>query len=386
MSAEMAMPSLRGWHIVSAGLIWLICSIMAFMNVFSFVVLGSIFLGISLLTLAIGMTKIVKFERYETKSTGSVRQMPPVNEPQYNPFANEGYASQPTADPEAGDPNSDWIKRTSKQTISLRVFINKSERKELQKNGIHLSGDSIGGGYYGTVYKGYRKSETTNKLQAMAIKVIDVQMYHKILMQINEIDYKSLSDVFNKSVVTLEKIQNNKIPKIEKLLKISAKDNEIKKLIIVSVMADMNLSDFISQQKPDGLDEDWTRLWFTDICEAVHCLHNVYKIAHKNIKPENILLYTGHQTINTKTSYVVRLADSGIASLFPNSAKVYSKTDPICLMSSLESFSTKPMAKDIYNIESQSLKELLESMTSSAPNARPNIHTVLKHKWLQNIS
>ncbi|CAG2104499.1 unnamed protein product [Medioppia subpectinata] len=312
--------------------------------------------------------------------------------------------------------------KTSKQTISLQVFINKSEQKELKKNGIHLSGDSIGGGYYGTVYKGYRKSETTSKLQAMAIKVIDVQKYHKILMQINEIDYKSLSDVFNKSVVTLEKIQNNKIPKIEKLLKISAKDNEIKKLIIVSVMADMNLNDFISQQKPDGLDEDWTRLWFTDICEAVHCLHNVYKIAHKNIKPENILLYTGDQTTNTKTSYVVRLADSGIASLFPNSAKVYSKTDPICVMSSLESFSTKPMAKDIYSlgiillvllrgdlskfvlnnkplaifanifykfiedIESQSLKELLESMTSSAPNARPNIHTVLKHKWLQNIS
>ena len=63
--------SLRGWHIIGAGLIWLASAILAFMNLFSAIWLGVIFILLGLFTISIGMFKIVKFERHE-KVRGNV--------------------------------------------------------------------------------------------------------------------------------------------------------------------------------------------------------------------------------------------------------------------------------------------------------------------------
>lgn len=65
------MPSIRGWHIVAAGLIWLSSSLLTFLNFMSTIVLGVIFLLLGCGTIFIGLVKIFKYERYEKSKYSS---------------------------------------------------------------------------------------------------------------------------------------------------------------------------------------------------------------------------------------------------------------------------------------------------------------------------
>ena len=192
--------------------------------------------------------------------------------------------------------NSIFEFKTKKKTISTSVSIDENEKYLLESNGFHLRKEEIGSGYYGTVYKSYHMTtDPQSRVVSMAIKVIDVEKFHQILISINKTDKEFLKTTFNKSFDILEKVENKRIVKIIKTMKTFNKYNEIKKIFLFSETAEMNLNDFLKEYKPNGLEKDWARLWFRHICEAVHCLHNVYKVFHHNIKPENILLFTRNQ-------------------------------------------------------------------------------------------
>jgi len=85
------MVSLRGWHIISFGAIWLTCSICTFLPITSWI-LGCIFLLLALGNIGVGMYKIVKFERYEEKRIDANAESTRTQvdgQPGYNPFTNE---------------------------------------------------------------------------------------------------------------------------------------------------------------------------------------------------------------------------------------------------------------------------------------------------------
>ncbi|XP_054165812.1 serine/threonine-protein kinase par-4-like [Oppia nitens] len=265
-------------------------------------------------------------------------------------------------------------------------------------------------------------STVTQKVQSVAIKAIDVRKYHKILSQINNIDNNDeLATVFNNSLNILKKISHQRIVKIEKILETFVKNNEISRLFVVSEMAETNLNDFILHQKPNGLDdEDWARVWFRHICEAVDCLHNTYQVSHQNIKPENILLFTKTQMSENKIPYDIKLGDCGISMLFPNLSNVCTGRDTISVMSSPDTQFKNVMSSDIYSlaivlvillngdskkylmtsrqlgvfayfndktfaddIKDQSIKGLIEKMMSRYYDSRPNIRDVLQYEWLK---
>ena len=112
------MVSLRGWHIVSAGLIWVSSGIITYLNLMGSIILGTLFLLIGVAVIAIGMFKIVKYERYEnsTRPDRPLSQMTPISGQQYNPFANEVEPNNTTITvteqtPDPNDPNIRFSKK-----------------------------------------------------------------------------------------------------------------------------------------------------------------------------------------------------------------------------------------------------------------------------------
>lgn len=119
-------------------------------------------------------------------------------------------------------------------------------------------------------------------------------------------------------------------------------------------------------------------------------------------------------------AFNAKLADSGIAALFPNSTKVCTKKNPIFVISPFDSISNNSSAYDIYTlgvililllkgnieyivpnykpfalfanfsdryvdeIEDKQLFNLLEAMLNPSPHSRIDINAVLSHSWLKN--
>ncbi len=189
------------------------------------------------------------------------------------------------------------FKSKTRDSLAINAMIDNKDKKNLKNIGFFVREEKIGNGFYGTVYKAYHKVSRNDRqrVEAMAIKVIEVTKFQQILEKVNSLNKEKMRSTLEKAIIDLEKINDKNIVKIERLNKTYNKNNEISKLFLFSEMAEMNLNDFLTNQKPYGVGEECTRLWFRQICEAVHCLHVVNKVSHRNIKPENILLFTNSE-------------------------------------------------------------------------------------------
>lgn len=122
----MAGISLRGWHIVCAGIIWLISAILTFLNFLSTIMLGVVFIVLALVTISIGMLKIVKFERYErakstVPTTQTERPLQNLNGGHpYSTFSNEAEVTVPVEIQEELDPNDPNIRFSKKYQNQLK--------------------------------------------------------------------------------------------------------------------------------------------------------------------------------------------------------------------------------------------------------------------------
>jgi uncharacterized membrane protein len=89
------MVSLRGWHIISGGLIWLTCSVLTFCSFMPTLILGIVLLLIAVVTIFIGMVKIFRYERYENQKRNGNTDIPISQvdgQRGYNPFENDNSA------------------------------------------------------------------------------------------------------------------------------------------------------------------------------------------------------------------------------------------------------------------------------------------------------
>ena len=67
--------------------------------------------------------------------------------------------------------------------------------------------------------------------------------------------------------------------------------------------------------KSKGLDHRLVRFYMIDMLKALHYCHNVVKLIHKDIKPDNIVINKQHQAI---------LIDFGVSALFNDENNVSS--------------------------------------------------------------
>jgi serine/threonine protein kinase len=77
--------------------------------------------------------------------------------------------------------------------------------------------------------------------------------------------------------------------------------------------------------------ENSARIWFRQLCDAVHYLHEVKALPHYNIKPENVLLFRRSRSQNNDccNNFDIKLSDCVFAPIFSKLGKVTTKKNPI---------------------------------------------------------
>lgn len=80
--------------------------------------------------------------------------------------------------------------------------------------------------------------------------------------------------------------------------------------LIMDFLSGGNLMDKVDNSD-DGLDLDRGRQYFRSIVSALHYCHEVQHIAHRDVKPENILL---------DKNGIVKLCDFGVSEYFKSSS------------------------------------------------------------------
>ena len=115
--------------------------------------------------------------------------------------------------------------KPKKDSIAINAVINKDDTILLKNNGFNVREEPIGSGYYGTVYKAYYK--VNDKIEVMAIKVIDVIKFFNIVKNINSTNIEDMRKSFNNAIIGLQKINNPNVVYIQKVYKVFNKSNQI---------------------------------------------------------------------------------------------------------------------------------------------------------------
>lgn len=172
--------------------------------------------------------------------------------------------------------------------------------------------EPIGVGSFGTVFK----AKVKNKEEYVAIKIINKEKIKRDLRQ--KYLTEDINDEYNK-------IENNLIKEVDCMKKCSVNNkNSIelydiykneKEFIIVMELCDDNLMDLLIKKK-EGFS-------LSEIYDILSQLNNAFKImsenkiAHRDLKPQNILVRYNNKE---KTDYTLKISDYGISKAYEDNA------------------------------------------------------------------
>lgn len=262
---------------------------------------------------------------------------------------------------------------------------------------------NVGKGAYSTVYK--CKCKNTGELRA--IKAIDLTYLKK-----NKKDMPLLINELT-TVITLEKEHHENIVKIYQHF---GHDGWL--FFVMEYCPGGDLYDYIN--KYGTMKEELARYWFQQICEGLQFLHQKLKIAHRDIKLENILFKNNVAKLTDFTfakrswndkdnkpilsdtccgtnGYLgpqkVRLLHFG-QEYNPYADDIWALgTTLFIMLNGIYPYGTEPNIRIIedpfyldeyINEHSNSLKDLFTKMFTVIEDKRIKIDQVLKHKWVNH--
>ena len=261
-----------------------------------------------------------------------------------------------------------FIKRV---LCGLNEPLNQIETNSLMNMGFFVTNEMIGFGTYGTTYKCGSVKKPDNHL---ALKVIDITEWQKNRMPTTRAGeyHLEIEKIRTNFLRVVRKLRAFDDENIVKFVKIHNEAGAFHRIYLITSLAEMNLDTFLTQYKPNGVSEQWARLWFKMLCKGLFYLHEVFDaepFPHSNIKPENILLYRkkvpdplteshrfhfgrtdrrAHKndgkvstpenkvpksSIDMRDEYILRLTDCGFDSFLPLGGKVVTKRNPPVMLS-----------------------------------------------------
>ena len=270
-------------------------------------------------------------------------------------------------------------------------------KKLMDSRGFHLV-SSIGSGNYAEVYLGF----TPNKKKEIAIKVMD------LIQSSNKYE----TEFIFREIDIVRKLSHKNIIKIYELIKTP---NKI--MIFMELAPNGNIADWISKRGPFTELMSW--IMFVPILKGLDHMHS-QKIAHRNLKLENILL---SEKMNPKLSdfcYAIIVdhkrpkSSSFCGSLpyFSPEILQYLPYNPfisdiwslgVCLyimvsnrlpfdfddpkdMLEKQIMGNWKFTQRVHSEYSQEIKAFIAMMLEPDISLRPNTKQLDKHKWIENES
>ena len=174
-------------------------------------------------------------------------------------------------------------------------IVDKEINDFLRKNNYELH-NLLGSGSYSHVYRVSRRNKN------FAFKVIDL----------NKVEDHYKKNFLESEIGILKKIQSKKTKYIIKIIEMASTKNKV--MIAMEFASNGTLTDFLKQN--GALSEMAAQNWFPKILDAIVYLHGI-RVAHRDIKLENILLTKKYKPKVSDFSYAIEVkADSPLSTQF----------------------------------------------------------------------
>ena len=211
-------------------------------------------------------------------------------------------------------------KDTSKHVQQIwnpRNFLRIEKKYEILKN------QALGDGTYGRVYKAIKYGD--DRQEVVAVKVMNVlQRKYRRDMTALKREFQSF-EIFKE--YPTNKYKNEHIVRIHDVYLVDSINSEIGALTqayIFMDLADNNLEDELQNTGP--MNDEMAKRYFAQIVYALDFLHFV-KMAHRDIKLENLLMYKSDDPKDRMTGKTVKLTDFGLADLYFTDERGYILTE-----------------------------------------------------------
>lgn len=286
----------------------------------------------------------------------------------------------------------------SKMSKDEAIEVDEKTKAVFNKKG-YIVLKRIAGGNFGDVYKA--KNLRRNELSAVKVMNLKAVEQKGLGQQNLDREIKALVNVRHENVLTVLDIFRAKG----------------RLYIFMEFAPNGTLADKIKKSEKGYLSEEEARIWFTQCVDALCCMHSKHRIAHRDIKPDNVLLdaednaklsdfgFSREWTLDTKLSKTYcgtphyfapeilakRPYNPFISDVWSMGVMLFEMLNgnvPFKVSKSHRARSLKQMKDKDYRVNEEAWSELsdqvvdlINSMFTFIPDTRPNILAVRRHPW-----